>query len=54
MDSKERSSPGHWRVEDILGHLNDIVDKNNVEQLLHCILTSTDILTRNLQGEIVY
>jgi hypothetical protein len=25
-----------------------------VEELLHCILTSTDILTRNLQGEIVY
>ena len=54
MDSKERSSPRHWRVEDILGHLNDNVDKNNVEELLHCTLTSTDILTRNLQGEIVY
>ena len=54
MDSKERSSPRHWRVEDILGHLNDNVDKNNAEELLHCILTSTDILTWNLQGEIVY
>ena len=53
MDSKERSSPRHWRVEDILGELND-VDKNNAEELLHCILTSTDILTWNLQGEIVY
>ena len=54
MDSKERSSPRHWRVEDILGHLNDNVDKNNTEELLHCILTSTDILTYNLQGQIVY
>ena len=54
MDSKERSSPRHWRVEDILGHLNDNVDKNNAEELLHCFLTSTDILTWNLQGEIVY
>jgi hypothetical protein len=34
-------------------YLND-VDKNNAEELLHCILTSTDILTWNLQGEIVY
>ena len=41
MDSKERSSPRHWRVEDILGHLTDNVDKNNAEELL-------------LQGEIVY
>jgi hypothetical protein len=31
MDSKERSSQRHWRVEDILGHLNDNVDKNNAE-----------------------
>ena len=54
MDSEERSFPKHWRVEDILGHLNDNVDKNNAEVLLHCILTSTDILTWNLQGEIVY
>ena len=55
MDSKERSSPRHWRVEDILGHLNDnVADKNNAEELLHCILTSTDILTWNLQEEIVY
>ena len=54
MDSKERSPSRHWRVEDILGHLNDNVDKNNAEELLHFILTSTDILTWNLQGEIVY
>ena len=54
MDSKERSSPRHWRVEDTLGHLNDNVDKSNSEELLHCILTSTDILTWNLQEEIVY
>jgi hypothetical protein len=53
MDSKERTSSSHWRVEDILGHLNDNVDTNNAEELLHCILTSTDILTWNLQGEIV-
>ena len=54
MSSKERSSPRHWHVEDILGHLNDNVDNNNAEELIHCILTSTDILTWNLQGEIVY
>ena len=53
MDSKERSYPRHWRVEDMLGHLNDSVDKNNAEERLHYILTSTDILTWNLQGEIV-
>jgi hypothetical protein len=53
MDSEKRSSPRHWRVEDILGHLNDNVHKTNAEELLHCILTSTDILTWNLQGEIV-
>ena len=38
----------------MLGNLNDNVDKNNAEELLHCILTSTDILTWYLQGEIVY
>jgi hypothetical protein len=54
MDSKERSSPRHWCGEDILGHLNDNVDKNNAEELLHCILTSMDILTWNLQGEIAH
>jgi hypothetical protein len=56
MDSKERSFPRHWRVnvEDILGHLDDNVDKKSAEELLHCILTSTDILTWNLQGETVY
>jgi hypothetical protein len=53
MDSEKRSSPRHWRVEDILGHLNENVHKTNAEELLHCILTSTDILTWNLQGEIV-
>jgi hypothetical protein len=54
MNIDSKTSPRHWRVEDILGHLNDNVDKNNAEELLHCILTSTDILTWNLQGEIVY
>ena len=54
MNSKETSFPRHWRVEDILGHLNVNVDKNNAEELLHCILRSTDILTWNLQVEIVY
>jgi hypothetical protein len=54
MGSKERSSPRHWRVEDILGHLNNNVDKNNAEELFYCILTSTDILTWNLHVEIVY
>jgi hypothetical protein len=50
--ARKGPSPRHWRVEDILGHLNNNVDKNNVEELLHCILTSTDILTWNLQGEL--
>ena len=54
MNIDSKTCPRHWRVEDILGHLNDNVDKNNAEELLHCILTSTDILTSNLQGEIVY
>ena len=54
MNIDSKTSPRHWRVEDIFGHLNDNVDKNNAEELLHCILTSTDILTWNLQGEIVY
>ena len=54
MNIDSKTSPRHWRVEDILGHLNDNVDKNNAEELVHCILTSTDILTWNLQGEIVY
>jgi hypothetical protein len=53
MDSKERTASRHLHVEDILGHLNNNVDRNNAEKLLHCILTSTDILTWNLQGEIV-
>jgi hypothetical protein len=54
MNIDSKTSPRHWRVEDILGHLNDNVDKNNAEELLHCILPTTDILTWNLQGEIVY
>ena len=54
MNIDSKTSPRHWRVVDILGHLNDNVDKNNAEELLHCILTSTDILTWNLQEEIVY
>ena len=41
MNIDNKTSPRHWRVEDILGHLNDNVDK----ELLHCILTTTDILT---------
>jgi hypothetical protein len=41
MDSKERTSSRHLHVEDILGHLNNNVDRNNAEKLLHCILTST-------------
>jgi hypothetical protein len=54
MNIDSKTSPRLWRVEDILGHLNDNVDKNNAEELLHCILTSTDILRWNLQGKIVY
>ena len=53
MNIDSKTSPRHWDVEDILGHLNNNVDKNNAEELLHCILTSTGILTWNLQGEIV-
>ena len=54
MNIDSKTSPRHWRVEDVLGHLNDNVDKNNAEELLHCILTSTDILTWNLQGDRIY
>jgi hypothetical protein len=54
MNIDSKTSPRHWRVEDILGHLNDTVDKDNAEELLHYVLTSTVILTWNLQGEIVY
>ena len=54
MDSNKRTSQRHWRIEDILGRLNENVDKSNAEEILHSILTSTDILTWNLRGEIVY
>jgi hypothetical protein len=53
MDSDKRSSPEQWRLEDILKYL-DVDDKHEAEEILHSILTSTRILTRNGKGEIVY
>ena len=38
----------------ILLHLNNNVKKTTAEKILHSILISSDILTWNPQGEIVY
>ena len=53
MDSDTRSSPEQWRLEDILKYL-DVDDEHEAEEILHSILTSTEILTWNGRGEIVY
>jgi hypothetical protein len=52
IDSK--TSPRHWRIEDILFYLNNNVKKTIAEKILHSILISCDILTWNPQWEIVY
>ncbi len=46
-------SPEQWRLHDILTYLHPD-DTHNAKEVLHSILTSTDILTCNSQGEIVY
>ena len=52
MDAK--SSPQHWRLQDILLYLNNKSKRDTAEKILHSILTSGDILTRNPQKEMVY
>ena len=44
MDSDTRSSPEQWRLKDILKYL-DVDDEHEAEEILHFILTSTEILT---------
>ncbi len=53
MDSDQGRSPEQWRLDDILTYLH-LDDTQNAKEILHSILTSTDILTWNSQGEIVY
>jgi hypothetical protein len=52
MDS-DKQSPEQWRLEDMLKYL-DVDDEHEAEEILHSILTSTEILTGNGRGEIVY
>jgi hypothetical protein len=54
MNIESKTSPRHWRIEDILLYLNNNVKKTTAEKILHSILISSDILTWNPQGEIVY
>ena len=54
MNIESKTSPRHWRIEDILLYLNNNVKKTIAEKILHSILISCDILTWNPQGEIVY
>ena len=53
MDSDQERSPEQWRLDDILTYLH-LDDTHNAKEILHSVLTSTDILTWNSQGEIVY
>ena len=53
MYSDQGHSDEHWRIQDILEYLN-LNNNNSAEELLQSILTSTDILTWNSKGEIVY
>jgi hypothetical protein len=53
MNIESKTSPRHWRIEDILLYLNN-VKKTTAEKIIHSILISSDILTWNPQGEIVY
>ena len=53
MYSDQGHSDEHWRIQDILEYLN-LNNNNSAEELLQSILTSTDILTWNSIGEIVY
>ena len=68
MDFDAKSSPQHWRLQDILLYLNNnniiiiiiiiiIINKSKrdtAEKILHSILTSGDILTWNPQKEMVH
>ena len=54
MNIDSKTSPRHWRIEDILWYLDNNVKKTTAEKILHSILISSDILTWNPQGEIVY
>ena len=54
MNIDSKTSPRHWRIEYILLYLNNNVKKTTAEKILHSILISSDILTWNPQGEIVY
>jgi hypothetical protein len=54
MNIDSKTSPRHWRIEDILLYLNNNVKKTTAEKILHSILISSDIITWNPQGEIVY
>ncbi len=53
MDSDQGRSLEQWRLDDILTYLH-LDDTHSAKEILHFILTSTDILTWNSQGEIVY
>ena len=54
MDFDAKSSPQHWRLQDILLYLNNKSKRDRTEKILHSILTSGDILTWNPQKEMVY
>jgi hypothetical protein len=51
MNIDAKTSPRHWRIEDIFLYLNK---KTTAEKILHSVLLSSYILTWNPQGEIVY
>ena len=53
MYSDQGRSDEHKRIQDILEYLN-LNNNNSAEELLQPILTSTDILTWNSKGEVVY
>ena len=52
MDFDAKSSPQHWRLQDILLYLNNKSKRDTAEKILHSILTSGDIW--NPQKEMVY
>ena len=54
MDFDAKSSPQHWRLQDILLYLNNKSKRDTAEKILHSILTSGNILTWNPQKEMVY
>ena len=54
MEFDAKSSPQHWRIQDILLYLNNKSKRDTAEKILHSILTSGDILTWNPQKEMVY